>query len=167
MPSGISPLAFPGTEGVIVKVNSYAHDETGITTEEAEMVDLMAGKRMRKGVALAKAMNRYPQVILSGKSTGMVALLCWGSTAGVCDEVAGPLGLRVVRPVVLSPFPADPLIKALEGAGMVIAVEENATAQLTTLATQHGITCQKKILRYDGRPFTPEDLREKIREALL
>ena len=148
-------------------MNSYAHDETGITTEEADIVAQMTEKRLRKGEGLRRAMNRYPQVILSGKPTGMVALLCWGSTAGVCDEVAGPLGLRVVRPVVLSPFPADPLIKALEGAGMVIVVEENATGQLATLATQHGITCQKKILRYDGRPFTPEDLKEKIREALL
>jgi 2-oxoglutarate/2-oxoacid ferredoxin oxidoreductase subunit alpha len=166
MPSGISPPAFPGTGGAIVKVNSYAHDEAGITTEEADIVALMTEKRVRKEEGLRQAMNRYPQVILSGNATGMVALLCWGSTAGVCDEVAGPLGLRVVRPVVLSPFPAEPLSKALDGAGMVIAVEANATAQLATLALQYGIACQKKILRYDGRPFTPEDLREKIREAL-
>ena len=49
---------------------------------------------------------------------------------------------------------------------MVIAVEENATAQLATLAGQHGIICQKKILRYDGRPFTPQLLLQKIREVL-
>lgn len=165
-PSGISPLAFPGTEGAVVKVNGYSHDETGITTEEADLVGLMAGKRMRKEERLTQAMGLYPQVSIAGNAAGMVALLCWGSTAGVCDEVAGPLGLRVVRPVVLSPFPAEPLRKALDGAGMVIAVEENATAQLATLAGQHGIICQKKILRYDGRPFTPQLLREKIREVL-
>jgi len=165
-PSGISPLAFPGTGSAVVKVNSYAHDEAGITTEEADQVDLMAKKRLRKEEQLRQAMGRYPQVNVSGNATGMVALLCWGSTAGVCDEVAGPLGLRVVRPVVLSPFPEEALRKALEGAGMVIAVEENATAQLATLAGQHGIVCGKKILRYDGRPFTPEMLREKIREVL-
>jgi 2-oxoglutarate ferredoxin oxidoreductase subunit alpha len=165
-PSGISPLAFPGTEGAVVKVDSYSHDEAGITTEEADLVDLMAKKRLRKEVHLKQAMSRYPQVNISGNAAGMVALLCWGSTAGVCDEVARPLGLRVVRPVVLSPFPEEALWKALEGAGMVIVVEENATAQLATLAGQHGIICDKKILRYDGRAFTPENLREKIREVL-
>jgi len=166
MPSGISPLVFPGTGGAVVKVNSYAHDESGITTEEADLVAQMTRKRLRKEEGLRQAMDRYPQVTVFGNPSALVSLLCWGSTAGVCQEVAGPLGLRVVRPVVLSPFPIESLKKALEGAGMVIAVEENATAQLATLAGQHGITCQKKILRYDGRPFTPELLREKIREVL-
>jgi 2-oxoglutarate ferredoxin oxidoreductase subunit alpha len=165
-PSGISPLAFTGTGGAVVKVNSYAHDENGITTEDAGIVAKMTEKRLRKAEGLLQAMNRYPQVNISGNPAGMVALLCWGSTAGVCQEVAGPLGLRVVRPVVLSPFPAEPLRKALEGAGMVIAVEENATAQLAALTGQHGILCQKKILRYDGRPFTPDLLRDRIREVL-
>jgi len=165
-PSGISPLAFTGTGGAVVKVNSYAHDEAGITTEEADSAAKMAEKRLRKAESLTQAMKRYPQVNVSGNLAGMVALLCWGSTAGVCQEVAGPLGLRVVRPVVLSPFPAESLKKTLEGAGLVIAVEENATAQLAALAGQHGIVCQEKILRYDGRPLTPDLLRDKIREVL-
>ena len=165
-PSGVSPSTPAGTEGAVVKVNGYAHDEAGITTEDPAIVARMAEKRRRKEEGLAQALRDYPQVSITGHETGLVALLCWGSTAGVCDEVAGPLGLRVVRPVVLSPFPAEPVRKALEGAGMVIAVEENATAQLATLAAQHGILSSGRILRYDGRPFTPEFLRERIREVL-
>ncbi|MGB9177196.1 MAG: 2-oxoacid:acceptor oxidoreductase subunit alpha [Methanoregula sp.] len=165
-PSGISPLAFPGTDGAVVKVNCYAHDEAGITTEEADIVVLMTEKRLRKGEGIRQAMSRYPQVTMYGDPAAPVTLLCWGSTAGVCQEVADHLGLRVIRPVVLSPFPEESLKKALEGAGKVIAVEENATAQLAMLAGQYGIICQEKILRYDGRPFTPEFLEEKIREVL-
>jgi 2-oxoglutarate ferredoxin oxidoreductase subunit alpha len=165
-PSGVSPLAFPGTGGAVVKVNGYAHDEAGITTEDAGLVDLMTQKRLRKWEGLRQAMERYPQVKVAGSPAGLVAVLCWGSTAGVCDEVARPLGLRVVRPLVLSPFPAEAVRKALAGAGMVIAVEENATAQLATLAGQHGIVCQERILRYDGRPFTPEELLGKLRGVL-
>lgn len=165
-PSGISPMAFFGTGGAVVKVNSYAHDEAGITTEEAGLVERMAQKRMRKEEGLRHAMDRYPQVAVSGNPAAPVALLCWGSTGGVCREVAGQLGLRVVRPIVLSPFPETSLKKALEGGQTIIAVEENATAQLAALAQQHGIACQEKILRYDGRPFTPETLSERIREVL-
>jgi 2-oxoglutarate ferredoxin oxidoreductase subunit alpha len=165
-PSGISPIAFPGTGSAVVKVNSYAHDEAGITTEEGPIVEMMAKKRLRKEEGLKAAMNRHQQVDVSGAKAATVALLCWGSTAGVCREVAGRLGLRVVRPVVLSPFPKEPLMTALEGAGTIIAVEENATAQLAVLAEQHGIVCTSKVLRYDGRPFTPEDLERAIREVL-
>lgn len=165
-PSGVSPVAFPGTEGAVVKVNSYAHDEAGITTEEGPVVEQMARKRMRKAKGLAMAMSRYAQVDISGTETARVSLLCWGSTAGVCREVAGRLGLRVVRPVVLSPFPKEPLMMALVGADKIIAVEENATAQLAVLAAQNGIVCTGRVLRYDGRPFAPEDLERAIREVL-
>jgi 2-oxoglutarate ferredoxin oxidoreductase subunit alpha len=47
----------------------------------------------------------------------------------------------------------------------LIAVEENATAQLAALAERHGIITHEKILRYDGRPFTVEDLVLRVTEA--
>ena len=165
-PSGTSPFASYGMAGAVVKVNSYAHDQAGITTEEPGVVTQMADKRLRKEEGLRKAMERYPQVMVGGEPDARTALLCWGSTDGVCREVAALLGLRVVRPVVLAPFPAEALKKALGGTDRVIAVEENATAQLEILAARHGIACHERILRYDGRPFTPELLRTRIREVL-
>ena len=48
MPSGISPLAFPGRKDAVIKVNSYMHDEAGITSEEAALVMQMTKKRLRK-----------------------------------------------------------------------------------------------------------------------
>lgn len=164
--SGISPLAFPGDKGAVVKADSYAHDEAGITTEDAGVVEQMTKKRFRKEEGLARAMQEYPGVVVSGAVDAPTALLCWGSTKCVCDEVGAGMGLRVVRPVVMWPFPEAGLKGALNGVGNLVVVEENATAQLAQLAGRFGIAVNEKILRFDGRPFTPDDLRERLTEVI-
>jgi 2-oxoglutarate ferredoxin oxidoreductase subunit alpha len=75
MPSGISPPALPGMKGAVVKVNGYAHDESGISTEEAGIVARMAEKRMRKWEGLAREMLEYRGVNLSGVPDASCALL--------------------------------------------------------------------------------------------
>jgi len=163
VPAGVSPLAFPGRKDAVIKVDGYAHDEAGITTEAAGIVEQMTKKRLRKMRGLSDEMQIYPCVTLSGNPDASTALLCWGSTKGVCNEVASLLGLRVIQPVVLSPFPLEQIKKTTNGVFKMIAVEENATAQLAELAEQHGIMPDEKILRYDGRPFSPDDLLAKIK----
>jgi 2-oxoglutarate ferredoxin oxidoreductase subunit alpha len=166
-PTGISPLAFPGMKDTVVKVNSYAHDESGFTTEEASVVGQMTKKRLCKWEGLAEEILKYPSVVTSGTKDSPVALLCWGSTHGVCDETALMQGLRVVRPIVLSPFPVAQMKNALAGAERLIAIEENATAQLASLARCHGIDVQEKILQFDGRPFTADDLTEQVKRVIV
>jgi len=163
--SGLSPMAFPGAKDAVVKVNSYMHDEAGITAEDAEISNQMTKKRLKKWETLIDVMQGHSMVIQSGKPGASTALLCWGSTKGVCDEAAAELGIRVIRPIVLAPFPVDQIKKALMGVKRLIAVEENITAQLAVLAERHGIITHEKILRYDGRPFTVEDLVSRIKEA--
>jgi 2-oxoglutarate ferredoxin oxidoreductase subunit alpha len=167
VPSGISPLAFPGMKDAVIKVNSYAHDEAGISTETADRVVQMTKKRLHKGESLAEEMQHYPGVALSGDPDTSTALLCWGSTKGVCNEIASLLGLRVIRPILLSPFPVVRLKNALKGVTKLIAVEENATAQLATLAGQYGIVPDNRILQYDGRPFSPDDLLSQVKELIV
>ncbi len=64
----------------VIKVNSYAHDEAGITSEEADVVVQMTKKRLRKWEGLAEEMQHYPGVTISGVPDASTALLCWGST---------------------------------------------------------------------------------------
>jgi len=59
------------------------------------------------------------------------------------------------------------LKKAIAGVRRLISVEENATAQLAALAERHGIIADEKILRYDGRPFLPDDLLVKVKEMMV
>jgi 2-oxoglutarate ferredoxin oxidoreductase subunit alpha len=165
-PEGISPLAFPGRKNATVKVNSYAHDEDGITTEDASLVAKMADKRTRKGEALKGELDQLPCVTTGGRTDAPVALLCWGSAGNACSEVATDLGLRLIRPVVLSPFPDRQFADACTGVKRLIAVEENATGQLVSVVKEHGRNVDDTLLKYDGRPFTPEELRRRVQEVL-
>jgi 2-oxoglutarate ferredoxin oxidoreductase subunit alpha len=165
-PAGISPLAFPGGKDAVVKVNSYAHDEDGITTEDAALVALMTEKRRRKEAQLTEELIRYPCISVRGTAGATTALLCWGSVRNACDEVAARLGLRVIQPVVLSPFPDQQFADACRGVDHLIAVEENATGQLAALVREHGGRVDATILKYDGRPFTPDELLLRLQEVI-
>lgn len=164
--SGISPLRFPPVPGSTVKVNSYVHDEAGISTEGADMTRQMTEKRLRKAASLKKETDALTPVMLHGARDAETALLCWGSTLPVCREVAGDKGWRVVQAVVLSPFPAEALREALTGVKNLVAVEENATGQLQMLCARHGILTHAAIRKYDGRPFTVDELARRLREVV-
>ncbi|MGA2161443.1 MAG: 2-oxoacid:acceptor oxidoreductase subunit alpha [Methanoregula sp.] len=165
-PAGISPLAFPGRMDAVVKMNSYAHDEDGITTEDAALVTLMTKKRQKKEAQLKEELIRYPCVSVRGTLGATTALLCWGSVRNACDEVAARLGLRVIQPVVFSPFPDQQFSAACRGVQHLIAVEENATGQLAALAREHGVSADATVLKYDGRPFTPDELGRRVQEVI-
>jgi 2-oxoglutarate ferredoxin oxidoreductase subunit alpha len=163
--SGVSPLAFPSAKGAVVKVNGYAHDESGITTEDGEMVTRMQDKILRKGEGLLRDLEAMPTVTVAGSKGAGDTLLSWGSTAGACRELGDTLGLRVVQPVVLNPFPAKKVREALEGSRRIITVEQNATGQLEKLLALHSIRPDGRILKYDGRPFALDELEKRVREV--
>lgn len=162
--SGVSPAHFPPMGGEVIKVNSHAHDPQGITTERADLTRNMADKRWRKMRTLAGELDSMPTVNVLGNPEATTAVVCWGSVKLACAEVAGTLGLRMVQPVVLSPFPGQALTAGLAGADRVIVAEQNETGQLALLLRQHGWKVAERdvVLKYDGRPFQIEDLEEQI-----
>ena len=162
---GVSPLAFPGTKGVVVKGTSYEHDESGITAEEAGDISSMLDKRLSKRAALLEDLEGMDTVKVYGNAEAETALVTWGSTKGACVEVTDELGLRVIQPTVLEPFPVVSMRKALEGVKKLIGVENNATGQLAGLLRCHDIKVDEMILRYDGRPFSIDGLRKRVEEV--
>lgn len=166
--TGVSPLAFPPQKGQVIKTDSYTHDESGITSEDIQITRETSDKRQRKGRSLAADLERYETVKVYGDEKSKTALLCWGSNKGVCMEAASKFGLRVISVLVLSPFPEERLKRALQGVERLLAVECNSTGQLARLAGFHGIEiqAQDRILKYDGRPFSVEDLLAQLGRAL-
>lgn len=165
--NGISPLSFPPVKNMIIKVNSYEHDEYGITTEEPSITKSMQEKRLRKQTYLTQELEeKYESVKVYGNTESETALLYWGSNTPVCVEAAENFDIKVVQPVVLYPFPVKQFKKALNGVKRIICVECNATSQLTEHIKRYGFFVEEKILKYDGRPFSLCELEKKL-EGIL
>ncbi|MDD1679628.1 MAG: 2-oxoacid:acceptor oxidoreductase subunit alpha [Methanomicrobiales archaeon] len=160
--SGISPLRFPPASGEIIRVNSHVHDPDGITTENEETTKAMADKRMRKMRGLAEEIEAMDPVHLGGDVDASTALLCWGSNKGICEELGTKMGLRVIQPVVLWPFPERSFARVCKGVERMFTVECNESGQLARLVRQFGYASEDVILKYNGRPFFVDEL-----EALL
>ncbi len=162
----VSPLAFVPEKDACIKVNSYEHDEYGLTTEDPVMAVKMQDKRLIKEKFLIKEVQNYETVKSYGDPKSSTAILCWGSNKGVCVEAAEKLNLKVIQPIVLSPFPYAEFKKAIKGAKKIILVENSATGQLKLFLSRYGVNIDEEILKYDGRPFSADELEEKIKTKL-
>jgi 2-oxoglutarate ferredoxin oxidoreductase subunit alpha len=157
---GVSPMLFPPSSELI-KWSSYEHDETGITTEEAETIVRMHDKRCRKGDSLEARLRGMRTVNRHGDSGPLI--LTYGSTSMSVLEAlrAGNIAARVVQPVYLQPFPVWEF-EGLAGERPIV-VEQSCTGQFANLiAEKTGIKAREVIRRYDGRPFEPEELAGRI-----
>jgi 2-oxoglutarate ferredoxin oxidoreductase subunit alpha len=156
--SGISPRAFPGRKNMLVITDSDEHDESGHLIEDAETRTLMMQKRMRKLTGLRLDISP-PKT--KGEKNADILLIGWGSTAGAIEEAAELLrkeefNVGSLHFSELMPFPAEAAIEALDNAGASYVIENNATGQLAHLIrAETGRQVSGKVLKYDGRPFSP------------
>lgn len=159
-PEGVSALSFPGMKGGQYVANSYEHDETGQVSENPAVRMAMVQRRLKKLEAIKKAI--IPPVVL-GDESAKTAIVTWGSTLGPV-RAALEKSARIIYFPWLYPFPADETKTLLAGATRIIDIEQNATGQLASLIREYtGIEVTEKILKYDGRPFLPEEIMEKLK----
>ncbi|MCL4384347.1 2-oxoacid:acceptor oxidoreductase subunit alpha [Patescibacteria group bacterium] len=158
-PTGVSPVALPGTKGAEFIANSYEHDEYGYSAEDSETTVAQLEKRHRK---LDSAKPNLPKAVLHGSPKATKLIVCWGSVAGPVLEALRllPAGHPYAALVVRTVWPIDPEIEALtKNYPEIITVENNQTAQLTTvLRSQINFHPTRVITKFDGRPFYPEEL---------
>ncbi len=159
---GISPRLIPGDPNNFYQANSYEHLEDGHTTESDIERIKQVNKRARKMNGYLTSDFILPTVLGDLKQAKTV-FIGWGSTKGVfldAEETAKEKGLSVafmhfshVYPLSkekLSPLFADTTKK-------YILVENNSEGQFgKLLRMETGISIEKKVLRYDGRPLTVE-----------
>jgi 2-oxoglutarate ferredoxin oxidoreductase subunit alpha len=169
---GVSSRAIPGIKGAIVRTNADEHNERGYTSEDPELTIKMTDKRFKKQDALIKELENYETTKLYGPKEADVTIMGWGSTKGPIQEALKLLdkeGLKAnyLRIVYLNPFPTGKVERVLKLAEKTVVVENNKTSQLSSLVRENLLmTVDHKILKYDGRPFNPGELSQRIREVL-
>lgn len=162
---GVSPLAFPGEAETAVKSNSYEHDEKGITTEDPEEIVQMQEKRLLKFQKMREKVEEMEAVKTYGSKDAKRALLVWGSTKGAAVEAVEEIGgFKLIQIVVVEPFPKEQVAKALEKVEELIVVETNSLGQMSQVLRCNGIYPDRQMLKYNARPFTPEEIVESLKE---
>ncbi len=166
--SGISPRAYPGIDGAIVVTCGDEHDETGHITEDAVIRKRMVQKRLRK---LEQARADVVPPLVFGPDDADILLVGWGSTFGPMIEVVETLsgGRTKARLLCLRdifPFPREGFAELFGSPRAAFAVEQNSTAQMAHLIrAETGIHLDRSILKYDGRPMTPEYILAALKGA--
>ncbi len=157
--SGISPRVFPGRSEALVVTDSDEHDDVGHLTEDAQMRNEIVRKRLRKFDGIDSSILEPWKY---GKENAETLLISWGSSYGAVREAVDILNEKGVSAGMVNlnhlyPFPTDAVNRAMENAGKSVIVEGNATGQLARLIrTETGKEVDGKILKYDGRPITPQ-----------
>jgi 2-oxoglutarate ferredoxin oxidoreductase subunit alpha len=164
--SGISPRAFPGLGKALVVTDCDEHDEAGHLTEDAGQRTAQVQKRLRKMSPLSKETRTPPKYGSRGAETTLIG---WGSTYGAIHEAVDILrkegaSVNMLHLNELWPFPGKAAVNALSKARNSYVIENNATGQVAQLIkAETGYDVSGRILRFDGRPFTPACIAEAVR----
>ncbi|PIU62650.1 2-oxoacid:acceptor oxidoreductase subunit alpha [archaeon CG07_land_8_20_14_0_80_38_8] len=156
--SGVSPRTIPGVRNGIQLSIGDEHDEEGNIVEGSSERKMMMDKRLRKINGLAKALKNRGVSVFGDKNSEN-AIVAWGSTKGIILEALKELKIKFVQVKVMKPFPADELIRKIGKHKMLILAENNPSGQLGSLISEFtDLKISHKLLKYDGRQFTPDEI---------
>jgi 2-oxoglutarate ferredoxin oxidoreductase subunit alpha len=167
--SGISPRVLPGQSQAVLYADSDEHTEEGHITESSDVRNRMVRKRMRKLDGLRNEMGA-PLIYPSKKAD--VVLLSWGSLYGAAKEAVELLNRDGISAQMMHfseifPFTAASFINTIKKKSKIFAVENNYSGQFTEFFTREtGFPVFHRILKYDGRPFSPQEIISQVKERI-
>lgn len=166
--SGVSPRAVPGNKNAVYKTTGNEHDERGDITEDPDTRSRMMDKRMKKvDTALDK---EFDGPVLYGPEEADLTFIGWGSTYGAIREAVDRLNedgkkANFYHFDEIWPLAAGEVKDLLESDQRTVVVENNFSGQLASLITREtGARVPDTVLKYDGRPFTPESILAEVRD---
>ncbi len=153
---GISPRGVPGGDGLVC-ADSDEHDESGHITEDNQMRTQMVDKRLRK---LRKLATEALMPTWLGLKKAERVLVIWGSTKAAAAEAFAQIDDKDVAVCHFAQvYPINPKVRKLLTDKQITVAEGNATGQFADLLVRElDISIHKKVTRYNGTPFSVEDM---------
>lgn len=165
--NGISPRTIPGVKNGIHHVTGVEHNEEGKPSESPVNRAKQMEKRMRK---LEQLKITEPVVYNAHHEDADVLVIGYISTYGAIDEAIQRVEGKVnhLQMKQLHPFPAEEVQQAIDKAKKVIVVEHNYNGQLGQIIKMNTNHQGKMIQmsKYDGTPYLPHEIEEKINATL-
>lgn len=165
---GISPRVLPGTLHGIHHVTGVEHDETGKPSEATGNRQTQMDKRFRK---LESLKFDNPVFVNAPHEEADILLVGFNSTRGAIEEVQERLnaqGMKVNHAHIrlIHPFPSAEIAPLVAQAKKVIVVENNYTGQLANIMKMNvgGHDKIATITKYNGTPFLPGELENRVKE---
>jgi 2-oxoglutarate ferredoxin oxidoreductase subunit alpha len=127
---------------------------------------------MGKLALVAKAIPEDQQYTLHGPAEADLTIVGWGSTKGTILDALRILSaegkkVNFLQCRLMRPFPVEGVGSILRKAKRVVAIEENYSGQLAThIAAETGFLIKDRINKFDGRPFSEDEMVRAIRDAL-
>ncbi len=162
----------PGIKRGMFTCAGDEHDEVGGITEDSLVRVQMMNRRMNKLKLIEKEL---PIPELLGEKSADLTVVSWGSNKGaiiealnlINDENQGIKKINFINIKYLFPFQTKEIFKILSGTRKLVLIESNYSGQLGELIREKtGIEIKEKILRYDGKTFTVDEIYQKLREMI-
>lgn len=170
--TGITPRAVPGQEGGIFWATTDEHNPKGHISEGIEHRLAQMEKRMKKLHLVAKEIATESKYTLHGPQDADLTIVSWGSTKGpILDALpqlqAGGKSVNYLQLRLLRPFPGEEIAKILGRAKTLVDIEANYSGQMAGLIREMtGIHIPHLVVKYDGRPFSQNEIAEGVEKAL-
>jgi 2-oxoglutarate ferredoxin oxidoreductase subunit alpha len=168
--TGISPISHPGMPRGNYLASGIEHNEAGAPTAKGETHAKMNEKRIRK---LTPLKTRRDLFIFEGDPDAPIALISWGSVAGVAMEAlrlaqAEGMKVKLLIPKLLFPVSEEIYQEFFASVKMGLVVEQSHQGQLYRLIRMYVDVPQRmeSLARSGSNPILASVVLERLRSLV-
>jgi 2-oxoglutarate ferredoxin oxidoreductase subunit alpha len=158
----ISPISHPGMLGGTYLASGIEHTESGAPTNSGAVHARMNAKRTLKFEPLKERRDLFE---ITGNPDAPLAMIAWGSVAGVCREAlawakADGLNVKLLVPYLVYPVSESVYQEFLSSVQRGLVIEQTHLAQFHKMLRMHldlpkGL---KSLARSGANPFLPGEI---------